>query len=101
MTPMKTKLLKSLQKLPKPRKWKDYGEVRLNHDGTIDEIVVQNCDVHIEQMDDGHWWIGISAGPKRQWAKISKCWNRNDTMHVNLSTHKNGRIYILADADDL
>ena len=30
-----------------------------NEDGSPDEIVVHNVNVHIEQMDDGHWWMGI------------------------------------------
>jgi hypothetical protein len=87
------------KRLPKQRirKWKDYGEVRLNHDGSVDEVVASNCDIHIEQMDDGHWWIGISAGPKRMWASISKCYNRIDTMHVNLSSKSKVAIRVETD----
>lgn len=35
------------------------GEIRLNDDDSIDEIVVFNVDLHIEQMSDKHWWIGV------------------------------------------
>lgn len=37
-------------------------EIRKNDDGTLDEVfapVVQNF--HLEQMDDGHWWLGFEA----------------------------------------
>ncbi len=35
-------------------------EVRLNDDGTIDEIVThQPVSFHLEQMDDGQYWIGL------------------------------------------
>lgn len=30
--------------------------------GDIDEIVVTDCTVHIEQMNDGCYWIGITKG---------------------------------------
>ena len=29
---------------------------------TIDEIVVHNCTVHLEQMTDQSYWMGISKG---------------------------------------
>lgn len=34
-------------------------EIRNNLDGTLDEVVAKGCHFHLEQMDDGHWWIGI------------------------------------------
>ena len=30
-----------------------------NTDGILDEIVLHNVDLHLEQMDDGYWWMGI------------------------------------------
>ena len=38
-------------------------EVRLNEDGTLDEVVGIGA-FHLEQMSDGHWWMSIanSAG---------------------------------------
>jgi len=35
--------------------------------GDIDEIVVHNCTVHIEQMDDRCWWIGIYMSDGSYW----------------------------------
>lgn len=29
--------------------------------GEIDEIVCPQCNFHLEQMSDGHWWIGIDT----------------------------------------
>jgi hypothetical protein len=41
-------------------------EVRLNDDGTIDEIVThQPVRFHLEQMDDGQYWIGLALGRQR------------------------------------
>jgi hypothetical protein len=35
----------------------------------IDEIVLEGVDcVHIEQMNDGHWWIGIDLHDGGYWA---------------------------------
>jgi hypothetical protein len=35
--------------------------VRLNGDGTIDEVVIdQPVRFHLEQMDDDRYWIGLS-----------------------------------------
>lgn len=36
--------------------------------GDIDEIVVHNVTVHIEQMDDRCWWIGIDLPDGTHWA---------------------------------
>lgn len=34
-----------------------------NNDGeTVDEVVVHDCTVHIEQMTDESYWIGIYKG---------------------------------------
>lgn len=38
-------------------------EVRLNDDGTIDEVVLRDafgrCWAHLEQMDKAHWFLGL------------------------------------------
>ncbi len=39
-------------------------EVRNNDDGTLDEIVGHGADVHLEQMDNGCWWLSISEGSR-------------------------------------
>ena len=41
--------------------WKG-GEIRLNDDGSIDEIVLPRCYVHLEQMCTGGWWLGLYVG---------------------------------------
>lgn len=34
--------------------------IRRNPDGSIDEIIAYDLEyVHVEQMDDGHWWVGL------------------------------------------
>ena len=35
-------------------------EARYNEDGTLDEVVAAGK-IHIEQMDTGAWWIGITT----------------------------------------
>lgn len=37
-------------------------EVRLNNDGSLDEVVGSGT-IHLEQMDSGHWWLGFGEGP--------------------------------------
>lgn len=37
------------------------GEVRLNEDGSVDEIVASGP-IHIEQMSEGQWWMSIGDG---------------------------------------
>lgn len=37
-------------------------EVRLNPDGTIDEVVANHVHFHCEQMDTTNWWIGVDRG---------------------------------------
>ena len=34
-------------------------KIRNNKNGTLDELVANNCDVHLEQMDNKHWWLSI------------------------------------------
>jgi hypothetical protein len=46
-------------------------EVRRNPDGSLDEIVANDCMVHLEQMDEGHWWMGIYKNNYRQVVNFS------------------------------
>jgi hypothetical protein len=40
--------------------WKPRGEcVSLNADGSLDEVVLHGVDVHIEQMSDHNWFVGL------------------------------------------
>ena len=52
-------------------------EIRTN-DGRLDEVVAQNCQFHLEQMDDGHWWMEIRT--------------MDGDVHVNLSSAGRGVI---------
>lgn len=36
-------------------------EIRRNGDGSLDEVVAQNVFVHLEQMADNSWWMGVST----------------------------------------
>ena len=38
-------------------------EVRLNDDGTLDEVVAPGF--HMEQMDTDHWWLEVESGGER------------------------------------
>ncbi len=40
-------------------------EIRTNPDGSLDEVVAENCSFHLEQMDVDHWWMAVEAGGKR------------------------------------
>lgn len=51
-------------------------EVRRNADGTIDEVVGWGF-IHVEQMSQTHWWIGIDTADGR-------------LLHLNF--HAKGRI---------
>lgn len=79
----------------KTKKWKKHGEVRLNDDGSVDEIVIKNCDVHLEQMDTGVWWMGICVG-----RRSGKFGNRKETMHVHILNTKNRPVVVRAESDD-
>jgi hypothetical protein len=51
-------------------------EIRRNDDGTVDEVVAENCSVHIEQMNNTDWWMQI--GSEVFWfshVKINGKWN--------------------------
>ena len=36
-------------------------EIRRHSDGTLDEIVANDVFVHLEQMADNFWWMGVST----------------------------------------
>jgi hypothetical protein len=40
------------------------SEIRRNEDGTVDEILAAGA-IHVEQMDDNSWWIGIDEAAGR------------------------------------
>lgn len=70
------------------RKWKKHGEVRLNDDSSIDEIVLFNVETfHLEQMDEGSWWIGLN-------------FKNGDMMHVRLFNKRNRPVKVNCETDD-
>ncbi len=42
-------------------------EIRKNDDGSIDEIIAEGCDLHIEQMTGHGWYIGITGKDGSYW----------------------------------
>lgn len=67
------------QATPKQERHRRNGpfEIRLNDDGTIDEVLLyigNQCVMHLEQMDDGYFWMGLYADAK--------------TCHVNVGARK-------------
>lgn len=52
---------------PYVKKFWNNGEVRLNDDGSVDEVVVVNpVLVHVEQMDSDYWWMSIDGAQGRR-----------------------------------
>ena len=49
-------------------------EVRLNDDGTLDEVVAHGAYFHLEQMGAGHWWMVVTVGDR--------------AVHINLSSSR-------------
>ena len=49
------------------KKW----EIRLNIDGSLDEVVADSCSVHLEQMADNEWWLGVEDLPGAKGQRIS------------------------------
>lgn len=49
-------------------------EVRRNEDGSLDEVVASDAFVHLEQMSDKSWWLGVQKDGYRQvvWFGIEK-----------------------------
>lgn len=80
---------------PNTKLWKKHGEVRLNPDQSIDEIVIGNCDIHIEQMSDGHWWMGVYTG-----RRTKPHGNRKEVMHIRLFHKQDKPVVINCETDD-
>jgi hypothetical protein len=56
--------------------------VRLNDDGTIDEICVETCSVHVEQMDDGRYWMGLHWTDADGVARNQHVWFNRHGKHI-------------------
>jgi hypothetical protein len=63
--------------------------------GSIDEIVVENCTVHIEQMDLGAFWISLRRPTGEEWqgnfvaqaGEITLSEQENTGLELNSRTH--------------
>lgn len=42
-------------------------EIRRNPDQSIDEIIAKNCVVHVEQLSDDGWYMGIDGEDGSYW----------------------------------
>jgi hypothetical protein len=62
-----------------------YVDLTTGEKNVLDEVVAQNASVHLEAMDDNHWWLGITAG--------------GSTVRVNLYT-KRAKIIAHAEVED-
>jgi hypothetical protein len=60
--------------------------IRLNGAGQVDEVFAQGADLHIEQMNDGHWWMGVTDATGEFW-------------HINFSTNRNTTINCFVESD--
>lgn len=62
-------------------------EIRKNDDDTLDEVWFKRAEfVHLEQMDDGHWWLRVDMAD-------------GQAVVVNLWTKRNARINVFAELD--
>lgn len=39
-------------------------EIRTRN-GKVDDIVIDQVDIHLEDMDGNNWWLGVYQGKKR------------------------------------
>ena len=65
--------------------------------GDIDEIVMHDVNVHIEQMDDRCWWIGIwrGDGTEVEWMGVFTATSRG-----RMQFTETGNIGVVWDVDD-
>jgi hypothetical protein len=62
-------------------------EIRYDDDGELDEVVVRGCSLaHLERMDLGGWWLGLTLADGR-------------TVHVRLGARNPGRTAVLGLAE--
>lgn len=45
----------------------DAVEIRRNPDQSIDEVIAHGCNLHIEQMSNDGWYMGIRASDGSYW----------------------------------
>lgn len=42
-------------------------EIRKEDDDSIDEVIAENCAIHLERMDKSGWYISIDAKDGSHW----------------------------------
>lgn len=64
------------------REVKEVVEIRRNPDGSIDEVVAHGVNLHIEQMDNAGWYLGLNMPDGSYW----QFWigAKNGRSHVEL-----------------
>lgn len=65
-------------------------EIRRNPDGTIDEVVARGGSLHIEQLSDDGWYIGLDMPDGTYWQFYLGAKNRKS--HVDLTLTESGSI---------
>lgn len=43
-----------------------FVEVRTDDTGALDELIAEGVSIHVEQLADNQWWIGIERGDEMQ-----------------------------------
>lgn len=68
-------------------------EIRRNPDGSIDEIVAKNCTLHVEQMSNDGWFMGIDGPDGSYWQFWFGAKNRRSHVefrHTEMMPAQNG-----------
>lgn len=65
----------------------DAVEVRRNPDGSIDEIVAKSADLHIEQMDNSGWYMGLTMPDGSYWQFWFGAKNRKSHVEFRHTEH--------------
>jgi hypothetical protein len=71
---------------PAPQAVQGAPEIRNDNKGNLDEFIAKGCDVHVERMNNGHWWMGVDMPDGSLW-------------HLNFSTRRNTEISCFAERD--
>ncbi len=70
-------------------------EIRRNHDGSIDEIVANGAGLHIEQMSDDGWFMGLDMPDGSYWQFWFGSKNRKshvEFLHIETTPSANGEL---------
>lgn len=73
--------IESLHRTLTKRFW-NKGEVRLEENGEVDEVVVHGVDVHVEAMSEDHYWVGLSGKQGRR--MVLNFFRKGRTIHLTV-----------------